>query len=283
MTDLTASADRTRVNRRVSRLDPPADAGLVGSGPDSEDGSCVSVIATDALLGVLGGMGPLATVSFYRTLVELTPASCDQEHLRTLIWSDPTIPDRSSALLGDGISPLRQLRAGVALLESAGANMIAIPCNTAHAFVPALRQETSVPIIDMVRATVADCAAQLPSGGVIGVLATRGTQQGKLYDLAARELGVRVRYPTEREQGLLVDRAIAMVKGGQDLPGAGALVSESTHRLMDAGAGVVVGACTEIPVAAEAATERVPLVDSLRCLAMACLAAVGTLSMADVA
>ena len=235
------------------------------------------------LLGVLGGMGPLATVSFYRTLVELTPASRDQEHLRTLIWSDPSIPDRSSALLGDGISPLAQMCSGVALLESAGATAIAIPCNTAHAFVPALRQEASVPIIDMVRATVADCAAQLPSGGVIGVLATRGTQQSKLYDLAAREMGVRVRYPTERDQGRLVDRAIAMVKGGQDLRGAGALVAEATQRLMDAGAGVVVGACTEIPVAAEAAAQRVPLVDSLRSLAMACLQALGVRPFADAA
>ena len=227
------------------------------------------------LLGVLGGMGPLATIHFYRTLVTLTPAGSDQEHLPTVIWSDPTIPDRTRALIGGGRSPLPHLHRGMRHLENAGATAIAIPCNTAHAYVPALTVRADVPIIDMVRATVADCAARLPSGGVIGMLATRGTRYAALYDTAAQEVGLRVAYPNDGAQARLVDPAIAQVKSGGDLVEAGSLVAQAAQRLTDDGAGVVVGACTEIPVAAAAVPQPIPILDSMDSLAWACLRTLG--------
>ncbi|WP_416446135.1 aspartate/glutamate racemase family protein [Leucobacter sp. HNU] len=111
------------------------------------------------VVGVLGGMGPAATADFYRKLVEATPARRDQDHLRTLIWSDPSIPDRAEAFLRGGPSPVRGLLAGARLLEESGADFIAVPCNTAHLFLGAVRRRAGIPVLDMIGSTVDEILA----------------------------------------------------------------------------------------------------------------------------
>lgn len=102
------------------------------------------------IIGILGGMGPAATADFYAKLVAITPGSSDQDHLRTVIWSDPTIPDRTEALLGGGPDPTPWLLDGSRVLREAGATVIAIPCNTAHAFVPRIADRVGLPIVHMI-------------------------------------------------------------------------------------------------------------------------------------
>ena len=115
-----------------------------------------------SVVGILGGMGPMATADFYLKLVQATPAAIDQEHLQVLIWSDPTIPDRSEALLTHGADPTPALIAGAKLLQQSGAGMLAVPCNTAHAFLTSVQAEVGIPIIHMIEETAKHVGALSP-------------------------------------------------------------------------------------------------------------------------
>src|SRR5204862_453702 len=107
------------------------------------------------IVGILGGMGPLATADLYRKIILATPAGRDQDHLHVIIDADPSVPDRSAALRGEAPDPTPWLLRGARRLEAAGAAFIAVPCNTAHAFLPALRPQLAIPIL----ATIEEFAA----------------------------------------------------------------------------------------------------------------------------
>ena len=116
-------------------------------------------------LGILGGMGPQATQDFYQRILDRTDASCDQEHLPTLIWSDTSMPDRTAAILGgDAEGCYRRLLDGARLLERGGCTALAIPCNTSHYFADRLQGDIAIPLIHMPRETVAVLAADGKSG-----------------------------------------------------------------------------------------------------------------------
>lgn len=152
------------------------------------------------IVGILGGMGPAATADFYAKLVRATPARTDQEHLRTLIWSDPTIPDRTGALLHGGVDPTPLLLAGALLLRAGGAAVIAVPCNTAHAFIPRIAGEVGIPFVHMIEETVLGIRARHPHARRIGLLSTTGTQASLLYDEALRRHGFVPLAPTPRRR-----------------------------------------------------------------------------------
>jgi aspartate racemase len=111
-------------------------------------------MAKPFLLGVLGGMGPLATLDFQHKLLDATPAQSDQHHLPSVVWNVPQIADRQKALAGAGPSPLPQLLEGIEKLNQAGASHIAIPCNTAHHWYPQLSAASDAPILHIVDATL---------------------------------------------------------------------------------------------------------------------------------
>ncbi|GAA4957179.1 amino acid racemase [Yinghuangia aomiensis] len=213
-------------------------------------------------LGILGGMGPLATADFYRRLVERTPAGMDQEHLPVAIWADPRVPDRTAALLGLGPSPVPALLEGVRWLESAGADVIAIPCNTAHAYVEDIRAASGVPLLDMIGAALADARRCDEDVTRVGVLATRGTRSARLYERAAEAHGVTIVQVPDDVQTDLVDRAIRAVKHGADLDQAALWIESAAGVLRDLGAQVAVAACTEIPLVGARAARVIPVVDS---------------------
>ncbi|GAA2938271.1 amino acid racemase [Microbacterium luteolum] len=226
------------------------------------------------VLGVLGGMGPLATARFYEAVVRATPADHDQLHIPTVIWSDPRIPDRTAAILGGGPSPVPAMVEGARRLEAMGAEILAMPCNTAHAFLPAVRAATGTTWVDMIGATL-DRIARTGAERV-GILGTRGTRAAGLYDAAAAPRGLDVFYPSDTDQSLLIDDAIGHVKSGRRLLRAERLVAAAAARLHAAGADVLIAACTELPLVLGAASRVVPVVDSLDCLASACVREVAT-------
>ena len=125
-------------------------------------------------LGVIGGMGPLATVDFIKKLVLGTPAHCDQEHIPLVVCSIPQIPDRTTAILEEGPSPLPELLRVLNVLERSAVDYIAIPCNTAHAFVDRMQAHLRVPVLNMLDETMAQVAGLYP-GQLVGLLATSGT------------------------------------------------------------------------------------------------------------
>lgn len=237
---------------------------------------------TPALLGVLGGMGPLATVDFLAKLVEETPAACDAGHVPVIVYSVPQIPDRPAAILAGGPSPLSAMAAGIRTLVTAGATRIAIPCNTAHYWYDELAREARVPIVHIADAACDASAARALDVGSIGIIATKGTLAGGFYQqrLAARGIAAILNSPLE--QDALVLPAIAAVKRN-DLETAHALAVRACERLAAGGAQAIILACTEIPPALAHRPSAVAArcVDATRALARACSAWWQTRAMAQ--
>lgn len=230
--------------------------------------------APPTIVGVLGGMGPAATADFYAKLVRATPSVSDQGHIRTLIWSDPSIPDRTAALLSDGPDPTPALVAGAFLLRNAGVSIIAVPCNTAHAFLAAVENEVGVPFVDMVESTALRIRSDYPLVTRVGLLSTTGTRQTLLYDRALRRQGLDPLVPSESSQERYVTKAINRVKAGLVDAYTTRLVTSATRELIAAGAELIIAGCTELPIALERLVLTVPVIDPTQVLAEAVVATV---------
>jgi aspartate racemase len=220
-------------------------------------------------IGILGGMGPLATADLYQKIIAATPARRDQDHCHVIIDSDPAIPDRTAALNGSGPDALPGLIVSAQRLVVAGADFIVIPCNTAHAFLPRLRPHVGVPIIDMIAATAEAVRAAFPQARRIGILAYQGTIATGLYHNALRARGLEPLSPSAEEQRRLVDGAIEAVKAGDTRPEVGGWLAQGGQELIARGAEVLLAACTEIPIVLHAPMVSVPLLDPTLILARA--------------
>ena len=199
-------------------------------------------------VGVIGGMGPEATVDFFGKLVAATPATRDQEHLRVLIDNDPGVPDRSAAVAGSGPSPAPRLAAMARGLVASGAELLVMPCNTAHAFVEAVIEAVpGTPFVSLIDATVERCAERVPGLRRVGLLATRGTLRSRIYHDAFEAAGVTALVPDEADQRL-VDEAIAAVKAARVGDAERSALRAVAQRVASAGAELVVTACTELPL-----------------------------------
>lgn len=228
----------------------------------------------DPIIGVLGGMGPLAGADFLARLTLVTEASRDQEHLRAVLWSDPTVPDRTAAALAGGPSPLPAMQAGVRVLEQAGAGCLAIPCNTAHLWAGEIAAATHLPLIHIVDAAAAALASRGITGGAIGLMGTAATLRLGLYQQRLAARGYTALVPSEAEMAGAVGPAIARIKAN-DLAGAAAPLLGVAEALARRGAAAVVLGCTEIPLAlrgSEAEASGLVLVDTIDALARAVLA-----------
>ncbi|GGE12598.1 glutamate racemase [Aureimonas endophytica] len=225
------------------------------------------------LIGILGGMGPLATADFLSQFVRLTPAGRDQDHHRCMVHMDPTLPDRSAAILGQGPSPLAGLAAGVAMLDRCEVDLIAIPCNTAHFWLDDLLAITRTPILSIVDAVVADLRHQGLAAGRIGILGTLGTVTSGIYERGFAGTDFEAVTLAERETVLLVDPVVRAVKAGR-IDQAMPLLDYAVETLETRGIAAIVLGCTELPLAARSSTSRegTPLVDSTKALAAACVA-----------
>jgi aspartate racemase len=230
------------------------------------------VNALGPLIGVLGGMGPLATADFMRQLARLTLASCDQDHYRSLIVSNPRLPDRSQAILGHGASPLSGLLEGIALLERNGVDVIVIPCNTAHYWLPELEAATRVPILSIFEAVRRDLERLQINSGAIGILGTPGTIRSGIYQRHLAAAGFAALEPDDEALATYVEPAIRAIKAGQ-IEAATRLAYRAIEQLEAHGAAAIVLGCTELPIAVtQTRTETgVPVIDSTAALAGACI------------
>lgn len=221
-------------------------------------------------IGILGGMGPSATVDFMDKLVQLTPATRDQDHLPVIVASLPHVPDRSSAILGTGADPLPALLANVDLLNHIGVGVVAIPCNSSHHWYPQIAERSRAPVIHIAQCCVAAVAAT-PRARV-AVLATRGALASGFYQSALRERGIAFFVPDSTTGQDDVDACIRAVKAG-DVPAGTAALDRALAAIAAAGATAVIMGCTEIPIAARAAAPTpLTLVDSSLELARATVA-----------
>ncbi len=215
-------------------------------------------------VGILGGMGPSATVELLRRIIKVTPAECDQDHLRVVIDSNPKIPDRTSAILGQGESPVPLLITAAKNLERAGADFIAIPCNTAHYWLSDLQKAVSIPIVDMINETTSLIAAHRPPLRKIGVLATAGTLSTGLYQGAFARKGLQVLVPAAEEEETVM-RAIHAIKAG-DHTVRGEVIEVAEHLIASGAEGIIPG-CTELSLVISPDSLSVPVFDPLTILA----------------
>ncbi len=167
-------------------------------------------------IGVLGGMGPLATADLFRKITCLTKASCDNDHIRVYIDSNARIPDRTAAILSGGTNPVPEMTSALRHLEACGADCIIMPCNTAHYFLPQLQAKTETPFLSMLAATAKTCAAKFP-GKTAAILGTKGTLATGLYDRALEGEGVAFILPDEAERDTLMHLIYDVVKASKPL------------------------------------------------------------------
>lgn len=201
----------------------------------------------EGILGVLGGMGPQATNTFYQRIIDRTQAETDQEHLRVLIWSDAKIPDRTAGILGtpdQAEAVYAALLAGAKLLEGAGCTVLAIPCNTSHYFADRLQAQLKIPLIHMIRETVA--AIQAMGKKTVGILATDGTVQTGIYQKELTAAGLTPVTLPERLQKTVMSIIYDEIKKGET--GSREKFGEVDAWLRQAGCDCAILGCTELSV-----------------------------------
>ena len=221
------------------------------------------------MLGVLGGMGPLASAQFMLRLTLLTPAERDQDHIPAVLWSDPRVPDRGAARDGTGPDPLPALVRGLHGLQAAGCGAVAIPCNTAHGWIGGMQAATPLPILHIVDAAAADLRRQGVPPGPVGLMGTAATLAMRLYQDRLDALGWNCLASEPDEMARLVTPAIALVKANR-VAEAYAPLAEAAALLVRRGAQAVVLGCTEIPLGVAAGPAlAVPVVDTIDALARA--------------
>ncbi len=230
------------------------------------------MLGDDRTLGVLGGMGPLASAQFMLRLTQLTPAMRDQDHIPTVLWSDPRVPDRTNGRLDDGADPLPWLLRGIEGLRRAGCGAIVVPCNTAHGWYDEMQDAAQMPILHIVDAAAAELRRLGIASGSIGVMGTRATLAMRLYQDRLGAQGWDCITPDQREMDNLVSPAIALVKANR-LADAYPPLSEVVHSLVQRGATSVMLGCTEIPLGIQAGRAlEVAMVDTIDALARAAIA-----------
>ena len=222
-------------------------------------------------LGILGGMGPLATADFFAKLVALTPAARDQDHLPVLIASLPDIPPRVPAILAGGPSPLPALLAARDRLLAAGATMLAMPCNTAHHWFDALA-ECRAPMLHIADAALHALAREAPGVTAVGLVATRGTLRSGFYQRRLQALGLVAIEPDDALLAQVIEPAVAAVKAGAVVEG-GRGFQRAARALHAGGAQGVILACTEVPpaLAAVGTPAGIVCIDATEALARACI------------
>jgi aspartate racemase len=225
----------------------------------------LAVVDTD-VVGVLGGMGPLASLDFMHKMLAATPAARDQEHVPVVLSSIPQVPDRTEAFRGEGDSPLAAMLASGRRLRDAGAGLVVMPCNTAHLWFDELQAALGLPMLHLVDAALEDAVAGAGAGARIGLLATDATLASGLYLNRPASQQVQWLLPTASEMLDWVMPGIQAVKAGH-LDDAAALLLRAAAALQRRGAAALVLGCTEIPLVLTTENAPVPVIDATAALA----------------
>jgi aspartate racemase len=223
-------------------------------------------------LGVLGGMGPMASAVFMQRLTALTPVESDQQHIPAILWSDPRVPDRTASTTGNAPDPLPWLLNGARHLVAAGARALAIPCNTAHLWYDRVAQDVApVPVLHIIESVVADLRRQGIHSGCVGVMGTAATLRMGLYQRELERCGYTAIAPEGDDVSRYCSTPIQLVKANREAQ-ALAPVVDGVASLRARGAQAVVLGCTELPIAlpfARRAELDIVISDSIDALALA--------------
>ncbi len=221
-------------------------------------------------LGILGGMGPLATADLFRKIVTNTRAACDNDHIRIYIDDNSAIPDRTGAILHGGPSPVPEMTDSLRKLEACGAECIIMPCNTAHYYLKELSSLTDIPFISIMDATANCCKASFP-GKTACILGTAATLEMGLYDKALSKEGIPFVKPDADDTKRLMHVIYDGVKAGAPLH----TVADDWETVLAngraRGADYFILGCTELPIIAEGLSTKGDFIDPTYALAKAAI------------
>jgi aspartate racemase len=221
------------------------------------------------ILGVLGGMGPRATLYFLDILLKMTPAQTDQEHIHTIIDINTEIPDRTTAIINNTPNDVElAIKKSVTRLKEANADFFVAPCNTVHYFIDALQSQPELPLFNLIEKT----ATSLYESGVkkVGLLATLGTVKSKLYQNYLEDLGITMIEPDAEQQDMLMHIIFNVVKKGMPPEDATSDLSKIISSYRTQGAEKIILGCTELPIVTQFIKDDI-LIDPLEVLAKACI------------
>jgi len=228
-------------------------------------------------IGILGGMGPEATVYMFNLLIKKTGVKKDQDHIRVVILSDPGVPPRTDAILGKGPSPVPYLVKGVKTLKGAGADFIIMPCVTAHYFIPEVKELVDFKLVSLVEESVK--WAKLKVGGLkkAGIVASTGTLKSLLFSDAFGGAGIELIAPEGKAQEQYMEAIFgeAGIKAGYTEGLAREMILSCARKLIEQGAEAVIAGCTEVPLVLRDADIPVPLIEPMRITAEAGIKAAG--------
>jgi aspartate racemase len=212
-------------------------------------------------------MGPEATIDFMNRVIALTPASTDADHIHMLVDNNPHVPSRQAAILNDGMDPGPALAKMAKKLEDAGADVLVMPCNTAHAWQDDIVAATAIPFVSIIDETAAQCS----EFERVGLLATRACLRSELYQAKFAAAGKELLLPTDDELAEFT-RLIAMIKTGEKGAAVGVAMQALAEGLSERGAQAVIAGCTEIPLVLDVGALSMPLLSSTDILAEATVA-----------
>lgn len=195
-------------------------------------------------IGIIGGMGPLATVHLFERIVLRTKAEKDQDHIRVLVDSNTNIPDRTKAITGNGESPVKELAASAKILENSGADFLIMPCNTAHYFIDDIKKHVEIPFINMPDETAKYTYDKYGQDAVVGIMATDGTIKSKIYENYYSKLGIRTVTPLKTQEKIM-EFIYDVIKKGNYNSGT-KLLFECVDELKELGATSFLLGCTEL-------------------------------------
>lgn len=237
----------------------------------SEHGTNSFANARHPVVGVLGGMGPDATVTFMQRVIDATPAKDDIDHIHMLVDNNPKVPSRIRALIeGDGENPGPEIATMARRLEKAGADFLVMPCNTAHHYWSYAQDAVDIPVWNIVELTLDSVARNIPEARV-GMLCSPALRKIGLYEGFVESRGLTLVYPEDEASVLDVIRAVKRGKGHH--PETLEAFSRAADGLRASGADVVVLACTELSVIGDALDTSLAVVDSVQVLAERVVAA----------
>lgn len=228
--------------------------------------------AASKTVGVLGGMGPAATLDFFARVLAESKAGRDQAHIRLIIDCNPAVPDRNAAVAGTGPSPAPVLQEMARGLARAGADLLVMPCNAAHAFLADVRAATDLPVISIIDVTVEALRRGLPQLRSAGILASTGCLDADLYQTALAGIGVEAVVPTGDARDRFMN-TLYRIKSGDTGSAAKYEMITVADALIAQGAQAIIAGCTEVPLVLAARDVGAPLLNSTDCLVQATIAA----------
>ncbi|KUJ84107.1 aspartate racemase [Ruegeria marisrubri] len=222
---------------------------------------------TRRVVGILGGMGPEATILLQQRVLATVQARDDSDHLPLLIDMNPQVPSRIAHLIeGTGRDPGPVLAEMARRLEQAGATALGMPCNTAHHYAPVIEAAVSIPLLNMVDLSVAEAAQRLERGACVGILASPAVRLAGLFDAALERAGLTPLWPGD--EGRMLE-AIRAIKADGATPAPRRILADAAAELSDRGAELLLVACSEFSLIAGSLPDAVPIIDTVDVLARA--------------